>query len=204
MHVPLIEIAEPLDGGAELQAVLHMLDNVDWVVVTSHHGAARVGEALARHPNVRTAAVGTRTAAELERLAGRPVDVVPARQTAADLLEAMPPNGHGQIVVVAHADRADPALAVGLSGLGYRVRPVVAYRTLARTPSAEERAAALAPTPSPSPADRRPRRGTTRSARRRRQWWSRSARRPKAQHAHAGSTSPTWRENTASKAWCKQ
>ena len=144
VHVPLIEIGEPLDGGAELQGVLHMLDNVDWVVVTSHHGAARVGAALARHPNVRTAAVGTRTAAELERLAGRPVDVVPARQTAADLLEAMPPNGHGQIVVVAHADRADPALAVGLTGLGYRVRPVVAYRTLARAPSAEERAAALA------------------------------------------------------------
>jgi uroporphyrinogen-III synthase len=144
VHVPLIEIAEPLDGGAELHGVLHVLDNVDWVVVTSHHGAARVGVALARHPNVRTAAVGTRTAAELERLAGRPVDVVPARQTAADLLEAMPPNGHGQIAVVAHADRADPALAVGLSGLGYRVRPVVAYRTLARTPSAEERAAALA------------------------------------------------------------
>ena len=76
-------------------------------------------------------------------MAGRPVDVRPSRQTAADLLEAMPPDGDGQVVVVAHADRADPALAVGLSALGYRVRPVIAYRTLARTPSAEERAAAL-------------------------------------------------------------
>ena len=35
VHVPLIEIAEPLDGGAELQGVLHVLDDVDWVVVTS-------------------------------------------------------------------------------------------------------------------------------------------------------------------------
>jgi uroporphyrinogen-III synthase len=111
--------------------------------VTSRHGAARVGESLADHPQVRTAAVGTRTANEIERLAGRPVDVTPSRQTAADLLEAMPPNGHGQVVVVAHADRADPALAVGLSALGYRVRTVVAYRTLARTPNAEGRAAAL-------------------------------------------------------------
>ena len=143
VHVPLIEIGEPLDGGAELQGVLDVLDDVEWVVVTSHHGAARVGAALARHPNVRTAAVGTRTAAELKRLAGRPVDVVPSRQTAAELLEAMPPGGSGQIVVVAHADRADPALAVGLSGLGYRVRAVVAYRTLARRPSAEERVAAV-------------------------------------------------------------
>jgi uroporphyrinogen-III synthase len=143
VHVPLIEIAEPLDGGAELQAVLGALDNVDWMVVTSHHGAARVGAALARHPHVRTAAVGTRTAAELERRAARPVAVVPARQTAADLLEAMPRDGNGQVVVVAQADRADTALAVGLSQLGYRVRPVVAYRTLTRTPSDEERAATL-------------------------------------------------------------
>jgi len=143
VHVPLIEIADPLDGGVELQAVLHTLDNVDWVVVTSRHGAARVGEALATRPQIRTAAVGTRTANEIERLAGRPVDVTPSQQTAADLLDAMPPDGQGQVVVVAHADRADPALAVGLSALGYRVRPVVAYRTVARTPSAEQRAAAV-------------------------------------------------------------
>jgi uroporphyrinogen-III synthase len=143
VHVPLIEIAEPIDGGAELQAVLQLLDNVDWLVVTSHHGAARVGSALARHPGVRTATVGTRTAADLAQLSERPVDVVPGRQTAADLLESMPTDGAGKVVVVAQADRADTALAVGLSQMGYRVRPVVAYRTLARTPSDEERAAAL-------------------------------------------------------------
>jgi uroporphyrinogen-III synthase len=143
VHVPLIEIAEPLDDGAELQAVLQVLDNVDWVVVTSHHGAARVGAALARHPGVKTAAVGTRTASDLARLSGREVDVVPARQTAAGLLESMPLDGRGQVVVIAQADRADTALAVGLSQLGYRVRAVVSYRTLARTPSAGERAAAL-------------------------------------------------------------
>jgi uroporphyrinogen-III synthase len=143
VHVPLIEIAEPLDGGAELQAVLNMFDDVDWVVVTSRHGAASVGDALAGHPAIRIAAVGTRTANEIERLAGRPVDVAPSRQTAEDLLAAMPPGGQGQVVVVAQADRADLALTVGLSALGYRVRPVVAYRTLARTPSAEQRAIAV-------------------------------------------------------------
>lgn len=143
VHVPLIEIAEPLDGGAELQAVLHVLDKVDWLVVTSHHGAARVGEALARQPHVKTAAVGTRTASDLAALSGRPVDVTPTRQTAAELLEAMPIDGNGQIVVIAQADRADTALTVGLSQLGYRVRPVVAYRTLARTPSPDERASAV-------------------------------------------------------------
>jgi uroporphyrinogen-III synthase len=143
VHVPLIDIAEPLDGGAELTAVLQALANVDWLVVTSHHGASRVGEALARHANVKTAAVGTRTASVLARFSGRAVDIVPARQTAVDLLEAMPVDGKGQSVVVAQADRADTALSVGLAQLGYRVHPVTAYRTLARTPSAEERAAAL-------------------------------------------------------------
>ena len=58
VHVPLIEIAEPLDGGAELQALLHALDGVDWVVVTSRHGAALVGDALAGRPAIRIAAVG--------------------------------------------------------------------------------------------------------------------------------------------------
>jgi uroporphyrinogen-III synthase len=143
VHVPLIQIAEPLDGGAELRAVLRMLDNVDWVVVTSHHGAARVGEALAAHPQVRIAAVGTSTATQLARLAGRPVDVTPSRQTAAELLEVMPPDGKGQVVLVPQADRADPGLVVGLSALGYRVRAVVAYRTLSRKPSGEERSAAV-------------------------------------------------------------
>jgi uroporphyrinogen-III synthase len=143
VHVPLIEIAEPLDGGAELHAVLDAFEDVDWVVVTSRHGAARVGDALAGHPAIRTAAVGTRTASELARLAGRPIDVTPSRQTAAGLLDAMPADGRGQVVVVAQADRADLALTVGLSALGYRVRPVVAYRTLARTPSAEQRATAV-------------------------------------------------------------
>lgn len=143
VHVPLIEVADPDDDGAELRAVLHALDQVDWVVVTSHHGAARIGAALGRHPHVKTGAVGAHTAAVLARLSGRAVDVVPDRQTAADLLESMPPDGHGQIVVVAQADRADTALAVGLSQLGYRVRPVVAYRTLTRTPNPDERALAL-------------------------------------------------------------
>ena len=143
VHVPLIEIAEPEDGGAELRAVLHVVDRAHWVIVTSRHGASRVGAALARHPEVRLAAVGTRTAAELERLAGRAVDVVPGRQTAVDLLDAMPQDGAGQVAVVAHADRADPGLVVGLSALGYTVRPVIAYRTLTRVPTADERAAAL-------------------------------------------------------------
>ncbi len=143
VHVPLIEIVDVAGGGSAIEAAFETADRVDWVVVTSRHGAARVGDAVARRPDVRLAAVGTRTAADLARLAGRSVDVVPRRQTAADLVAAMPVEGGGQVVLVAQADRAETTLADGLSALGYEVRAVTAYRTVLRTPSPVERAAAL-------------------------------------------------------------
>lgn len=137
IRIPLIEIAPPPDEGAELDAALADLDAVDWIVVTSHHGARRVGPALADRPGVSLAAVGATTAAVLGELAGRAVDVVPTRQRAADLLAAMPP-GPGT-VLVAQADRADALIVEGLAHLGYTVRAVTAYRTLLRTPSWRER-----------------------------------------------------------------
>jgi uroporphyrinogen-III synthase len=103
-----------------------------------------VGPFVAGRPEVRLAAVGTSTAADLARLAGRAVDVVPERQTGGDLVQAMPVDGSGQDVVLAQADRADATLADGLAARGYRVRAVVAYRTRLRTPSDPERASALA------------------------------------------------------------
>jgi uroporphyrinogen-III synthase len=142
VHVPLIEIVDAEDGGSALAAALDV--PVDWVVVTSRHGAARVGPTVARLPDVRLAAVGTSTAADLARLAGRAVDVVPERQTGGDLAQAMPVDGKGQVVVLAQADRADSTLADGLTELGYRVRSVTAYRTVLRTPAESERASALA------------------------------------------------------------
>ena len=86
---PMSTIRHPLD------AALRRLADVDWLIVTSRHGARRVGAAAAAHPNVRLAVVGTATAAELARRAGRDVDLVPSTQTAAALLDAMPPGGDG-------------------------------------------------------------------------------------------------------------
>ena len=138
VHVPLIEIADP----PELPAELSRLDEVDWVVVTSQHGAARVAAAVSSHPLVRTAAVGTRTAEVLEAVTGRRVTVVPDRQTAADLVDAMPdPDPDTCRVLVAQADRAEPTLVDGLRARGYDVRPVVAYVTRLRVPPEAERAA---------------------------------------------------------------
>jgi uroporphyrinogen-III synthase len=144
VHVPLIAIAEPPDGGMALAAALRDLRGYHWLIVTSRHGAQRVGAAARRHPEVRLAAVGARTAAELEDVAGREITIVPSRQTAAALVDAMPtpPLGERRVMIV-QADRADDVLAAGLQADGYDVTTVVGYSTRLRTPSAAERSAAI-------------------------------------------------------------
>lgn len=144
VHVPLIEITAPPDGGAALDRALRRLPEATWLVVTSQHGAEAVGRAAGKY-DVRLASVGTRTAEVLARSAGRPVDLVPEQHTAADLVAAFPPPGNpGELVIVAVGDLAAPTLADGLCELGYDVVSAVAYRTRRRLPSATERALALA------------------------------------------------------------
>lgn len=134
LHVPLISI-EPIDG------VEIPFDGAAWLVATSQHGAAAIGAQAARHPAVRLAAVGTRTAEVLAERAGRAVDLVPARQTAADLVAAFP-AGTGR-VVAALGDLAGPELAVGLTELGWSVDTYIVYRTLPEVPDAEVRGVVL-------------------------------------------------------------
>lgn len=152
VHVPLIEIVDPPDGGAALAAALADPDRYDWVVVTSRHGAERVGPALAgdRAARVRTAAVGTTTASVLAASTGRPVDLVPDVQRATALVAAFDdlvagPSGDAGCwrMLVAQADRAEPALVDGLRGLGHDVDVVTAYSTRLRTPSDGEVEVAL-------------------------------------------------------------
>lgn len=144
VHVPLIEIVD-VDGGASgLAAELDRLGAGDWLVVTSQHGAERVTRAGRALVGVRTAAVGSRTADVLAAAIGRPVDLVPERQTGAELVAMMPePVGPGARLLVAQADRASDEVATGMARLGYDVVAVTAYRTSLRAPTAAERAAAL-------------------------------------------------------------
>jgi uroporphyrinogen-III synthase len=143
VHVPLIEIADPPGSRTALEQAVTSLCDGDWVVVTSHHGARRVGALVGTRPGLRLAAVGRSTAATLASLAGRMPDVVPARQTGADLAAAVPPPfDDRERVLVAQADRAEPTLVAGLAARGHRVIEVVAYSTRTRRPSAAERRAA--------------------------------------------------------------
>jgi uroporphyrinogen-III synthase len=138
VHVPLIAIEPPVDGGAALRVAVDGLRAGDWVAVTSRPGAEAVGPLLVDRP-VSTAAVGAATAEVLERTTGRPVDVVASAQRAAVLGDELP-VGAGR-VLVAQADIADGTLVEVLRRRGAEVDTVVAYRTVVRAPSPSERAA---------------------------------------------------------------
>ena len=135
VHVPLIEIADPADGGRALRRALARLAAFDWLAVTSANGAARAGPPAAGHPEVRLAAVGPATARVLAAAAGRPVDLVATVPRVEGLLAEFPLQPAR--VLIAQADRAGP-LADGLSAAGHQVEVVAAYRTVVRRPEPAE------------------------------------------------------------------
>lgn len=127
LEVPVIQISEPVDGGAALDAALGRLEVYDWVVVTSPNGAQRVRrvlEACAEDRRPRIAAVGPGTAAAL----GMTVEVVATNSVGEGLVEAMP-AGTGR-VLLAQAEAARDVVREGLTRLGWTVDAVVAYRTV--------------------------------------------------------------------------
>jgi len=142
VHVPLIETTDPTDGGRALRTALADIDRFDWVIVTSPVGAERVLPSV-RDAACRVGVVGRRTADVAAHALGREVDVVPRRQTAADLVAALPEPGRTRRLLLAQADRADPSTRELLEARGFEVTAVVAYRTVLRTPSDRERRAAL-------------------------------------------------------------
>jgi uroporphyrinogen-III synthase len=131
VHVPLIAIEDPPDGGAALVAALDHLEDHEWLVVTSAAGAERVGTAAAACPSVRLAAVGTATARTLADISGRSVDVVPAVQRATALAEELirVAGPSPQRFLIAHADRSADTLEASLRSAGHLVTTVIAYRT---------------------------------------------------------------------------
>jgi uroporphyrinogen-III synthase len=135
VHVPLIAVRDPEDGGAALERELGRLDRYDWLVVTSAPGAERVGAAAGDCSSIRLAAVGPVTAGLFGELAGRAVDLVPSRHLSSELARELIGTVSGpQTVLVAAADRSDGLVAEMLRGAGHDVTSVIAYRTVLTPP----------------------------------------------------------------------
>ncbi len=146
LEVPLIVIADPVDGGAALRAAVDTLGEYDWVVLTSPNAARRFLDAAAQHvgPWPKLAAVGPGTAqVVLDR--GRAVDLVPKRVIGEGLVEAFPappsraptaPSAGRNRVLFPRAEVARAVVADGLTQKGWIVDVVDAYRTVPAVVSA--------------------------------------------------------------------
>ena len=150
IEVPVIEIADPADGGSALRDAVARLGTFDWVVVTSPNGAARLRAALdARRLDARAfgaarvAAIGPATAAALGELGVR-ADLVPERFVAESLLDAMAATGEAGRVLLARAQVARDVLPDGLRERGWDVEVVDAYRTVPAVVTDDQRAAIAA------------------------------------------------------------
>ena len=147
VHVPLIGVGDPADGGGALRRELERLDTFDWLVVTSREGARRVGTAAAS-TGARLAAVGLATARELTATSGRRVDVVPEIQRAdalaAAIVDASSEVTDGLRVLVAQADLATGELGEVLRAAGLTVVEVTAYRTAVAESITSPEAASIA------------------------------------------------------------
>lgn len=135
VHVPLISVIEPDDGGSALRRELAQLDRYDWLIVTSAAGADRVAAFAATAPKVKLAAVGTATAGALVAGSDRAVDLVPRVQLASALAETFLRDvAPKQRILIAQSGRATEALADELRRGGHDVTVVVAYRTVDQEP----------------------------------------------------------------------
>lgn len=135
IELAVIEIADPSDGGAELQRASRRLGEFDWVVLSSVNAVERCWLFLrdaAKTGGPKLAAVGASTAAALGAH-GVAVDLVPEKYLAEALVEAFPcpPGDRGGSVLLPSAAGARDVLSKGLSAKGWRVEVVEAYRTVA-------------------------------------------------------------------------
>ena len=138
-EMPLIAIAEPVDGGAVRDAALAKIASYDWLVVTSPNGARRVAPFLATCSSTpRVAVIGEATQQALGVLNA----LLPSRSTGEGLVDEFP-IGSGEVLVV-QGENADPTVYEGIAAKGWRVTRVNAYRTVAVVPSADERNQAVA------------------------------------------------------------
>jgi uroporphyrinogen-III synthase len=143
-------VVTPPDEWGPLDDALAELESFHWIVFASGNGVEgveqrlrRLGSSLARRPKgVKIAAVGRKTAAQLEAL-GAPADFVPPAFVADSLIEHFPVSGWGLRLLVPRVQSGGRTLLADAFGeAGARVVEVAAYET--RCPEGLPSAAQLA------------------------------------------------------------
>ncbi len=131
--VETIAFREPADW-TEVDEAVKGIDEYDWVAFTSPRAVgaflsrlSNLGLAIA-HPRPRIAAVGSKTATELEK-AGLTVDFVPKRFLTSELAKGLPaaPGSH---VLLLRADIGDKALSAVMEKRGIKVTDLAIYQTV--------------------------------------------------------------------------
>lgn len=117
---------EPNEDTSVLAEAMTMLNEEDWVVVTSRHGADAIGRVGPTRAAV--AAIGEATVDRL-RVQGFGVAFRPSAPSGAALGRELP--FRAGVVLLARSDRALPDLPEILRERGFTVREVVAYHTVA-------------------------------------------------------------------------
>ena len=138
VEVPVVEMADPADGGTALADAAARIATFDWVVLTSANGVDRLlpllRDSRALGP-AKVAAVGPATATALARW-HVVADLVPDEAVGEALVDAFPapPDDRPGRVLVAQAADARPVVVDGLRAAGWGVEAVEAYRTLLAAP----------------------------------------------------------------------
>lgn len=129
---PLVELAEPSDGGAGLERALGEVEAYDWLVLTSAQAVPRVLGRLGdvrRLASTRLAVAGPSTEQAL-RHRGLVADLVPGweRSGGDGIVDAFPeaPASGGRVLYPRSAE-ARPVVAEGLAAKGWTVDEVDAY-----------------------------------------------------------------------------
>ena len=130
--LPVVETADPEDGGRALAAAMARTPEYAWVVFTSAVAVDRALSAIGDPgalEGVRLAVVGPATARALEERQ-LCAEVVAEPATAEGLVSSMPPpSAAAERVLYPRALEVRPELADGLRAQGFAVEEVVAYRT---------------------------------------------------------------------------
>ena len=167
VELPVIAVADPVDGGAALRGRRLRLaeGRYDWVVLTSANAVDRLFVAAAGRapaPGTRWAVVGTGTAAALRHRSGRPTSSHRSRCPSPWSRPSPRGTASGRTVLFPRAEQVRGVVADGLRAKGYAVDEVAAYRTVAGEPGAGPSPRWRPPTPWPSPR-RRPSSGSSSS-----------------------------------------